>query len=60
MVGRVCRPKKESRIDVPVGLSLIAGLEGLTPLLSLFVPDTEDFTAAKTTLANEIPDVDPR
>ncbi len=61
IVGLVCNPKNESRIEVPVGFpSLIAGREGRTPLLSLFVLDTEDFTAANTTLANEIPEVEPR
>ena len=63
IVGFVCRPKKESRIDVvpdPTALAVTGGLDGLTPLLSLFVPETELLTAAKTTLANEIPEVEPR
>ena len=63
IVGLVCRPKNESRIEVPVvpeTLSLIGGREGLIPLFSLFVVDTDDFTAANTTRANEIPDVEPR
>lgn len=64
MVGLVCRPKKESLIDVPPGPDVTCfwrgGLEGRTPLLSLFVPDTEDLTAANTTLAKDIPDVEPK
>lgn len=68
MVGLLCNPKNDSLIEVPLplvpvpvtALLVIAGREGLTPLLSLVEPDTEDFTAAKTTLANEMPDVEPK
>lgn len=63
IVGFVCNPKNESRIEVPldpVAALVIGGREGLTPDLSLFAPDTDDLTAAKTTLAKDIPDVLPR
>jgi len=62
IVGLVCSPKNESRIDVPPAAGGFGrgGFDGLIPLFSLFVPLTLDFTAANTTLAKEIPDVDPR
>jgi hypothetical protein len=44
----------------PAAGPLIGGFEGLTPLLSLFVPLTLDFTAAKTTLAKLMPEVEPK
>ena len=62
IVGLVCSPKNESRIDVPAAPGALrgGGLDGLTPDLSLFVPLTLDLTAANTTLAKLIPDVEPK
>ncbi len=65
MVGFVCRPKKESRIEVPLPTALLAAkglLYGRTPPFSDvdFWSDTDDWTAAKTTRANETPDAGPR
>ena len=61
-MGLVCSPKNESRIEVPPAAGAFGrgGFDGQTPLFSLFVPLTLDFTAAKTILAKEIPDVDPK
>ena len=59
MVGLVCNPKNESRIDVPP-VVFVEGFEGRITPRSDDAPDTELFTAAKTTLANEMPDVEPK
>lgn len=60
MAGFVCSPKNESLIVVPPVAALVSGFEGRTPPRSDVDPDTELLTAAKTTLANDIPDVEPR
>jgi hypothetical protein len=61
MVGFVCRPKYESLIELPPELAtLVTGRLGLIPVLSELLLDTELLTAARTTRANDIPDVEPR
>lgn len=67
IVGFGWRPKNESRIDVldpdvPVALLVQTepGLLGFTPPFSEIDPETELFTAANTTLAKDIPDVEPK
>ena len=60
MVGLVCKPKKESLMVVPP-LAASAGEIFLGLLFSDGVVGFTDFlTAANTTLANDIPDADPR
>src|SRR5271155_5825999 len=58
-VGRVCKPKKESLMVLPLD-RFGRGLLGRTPALSELLVETELLTAAKTTLAKDIPDVEPR
>ena len=60
IAGFVWSPKNESLIVVPPVAALVSGFEGRTPPRSDADPDTELLTAAKTTLAKEIPEVDPR
>src|SRR2546430_6877311 len=62
-MGFACRPKKESRIELaelPAFAALAKGLLGRMPALSELLVDTEAFTAAMTTRANEMPDVEDR
>jgi len=59
-VGLVCRPKKESRIEVPLSTALAASLWPRLLPRSDKEPATELFTAANTTRAKEMPEVEPR
>ena len=60
IAGFVWSPKNESLMVVPPVAALVSGFDGRTPPRSDADPDTELLTAANTTLAKEIPDVDPR
>jgi hypothetical protein len=60
MVGLVCRPKKESRIEVPLSTTLLVTLAPRLLPRSEEEPDTELLTAANTTRAKDMPDVEPR
>lgn len=60
MVGLVWSPKKESRIEVPLSTTLVAALAPRLLPRSEEEPDTELLTAANTTRAKDMPDVEPR
>ena len=61
MVGFDCNPKKESRIEGPLAaVARPPDLDFPKVVFSDKAPGTELLTAAKTTLAKEIPDVEPR
>ena len=61
IVGFDCNPKKESRIEGPLdGVGRPPVFNFPTPFLSDRALGRELLTAANTTLAKEIPDVEPR
>ena len=62
MVGFECRPKNESLIVVPPAAASPSGTLDFDPPFSdgVGVWWTDLLTAAKTTLANEIPEVEPK